>query len=425
MQPPTYLHDLLREGRGNDNWVYRRCVRHLPVVWMGLREYTACDLASRMEWEERITPTVLHRWYAAYVRRRGMVTRGGDNPNALRWVRYTLNRLLPPHTARVPVTSRASQQGPSLATLRLTQDTEERVRGLLAAPALHGCTARERYALRRLVSAAPVWRSASLLIHGVRPDDVAWFLEHRVGQTAPSWASRRGGGLAAAEVVPRGKHAWFPEALRAMVSRLPAATSDTPPVPHRRCRPLLLSSCTDTHPPHVVLYFRHFFRDDEMAYVQGLSAAMQARGFTPTHLRQVWDYIKSLWMHHAPHEGMPRTDCLFTNDTLWDWLLGVYRHQGGGGLAALGGNGRLPSACNKALTAAQVVVVSHSPHTGVSSLSSPLRVPTRTEYRRRIRMVACLEEPLPVAVFLAQAAATLPGPATARALPTPSDVLGR
>lgn len=265
--PPQFLSQILREGNRNshrappaspssgDNWVFRRCAKQLPLVWNGLREYTGRALESRMDWDDCITAVVLHRWYASFSR--VSHTTAQSSTGALRWTRYTLNRLLPKGGVRVTDTRNAQTSlllpdiggrgltlNPLLTALRLPHQAEAVVSELLADESLRVCTPRERYALRRFVSAAPLWHADAFLRAGVGEDDVAWFVDQRMH-----------------EAVPACKHGWFAAALRSLVSHVTSRGVPSP-APHRRTTPLLYTQSdgvdVQTCPIHVMIFFRHF-----------------------------------------------------------------------------------------------------------------------------------------------------------------------
>lgn len=68
--------------------------------------------------------------------------------------------------------------------------------------------------------------------------------------------------------------------------------------------------------------------------------------YTTTHVRQLWDFVRDLWWSLCPSPGLDRAEAPITTDRVWDFLLGVYRRQGGGGVAR---NERLPTPCIKGL----------------------------------------------------------------------------
>lgn len=89
-------------------------------------------------------------------------------------------------------------------------------------------------------------------------------------------------------------------------------------------------------------------------YILMMQTAFVSQDFTRTHTRQLWDFVKSFWMDAAPQSGCNRLcDAApgVTNESLWKWLLMIYRQQGGGGLSrhcsGLHQQHRLPSSCVK------------------------------------------------------------------------------
>ena len=87
----------------------------------------------------------------------------------------------------------------------------------------------------------------------------------------------------------------------------------------------------------VVLFFRHFFAGDEGDYVSGLQPCL--RNVSHTHRQQLWDFIRDCWFFVAErhpeweHRCLDRTQDLLprlTTDTVWEYLMQVYRRSGGG-----------------------------------------------------------------------------------------------
>ena len=117
-----------------------------------------------------------------------------------------------------------------------------------------------------------------------------------------------------------------------------------------------------------------------MAYVRDVQRTFLEHEYTVIHSRQLWDSVRDFWWFASAAAGHPptRSAIVVTPDLVWDFLLSVYRRQGGGGLLR---TERLPSPCAKALAATRCILSMET-----------LPPPTRTEYRRRIRCIAFAEE---------------------------------
>lgn len=89
----------------------------------------------------------------------------------------------------------------------------------------------------------------------------------------------------------------------------------------------------------------------EVLYVRAMQEVFVAHGFTKTHTRQLWDFVRGFWLAAVEKPGLARIPVAtsrVTNETVWDWLLSVYRQQGGGGTTRRGTNQQcLPSSCVK------------------------------------------------------------------------------
>lgn len=417
---PDYLVSLLRENnpRG-DGGVLRRCQKCLPVIWRGLAQYTGDPLLSRMAWEERVRPHVLQRWYAIW----SMAAAGGGNGKGERWMRYTLNRLAGRadfhvrHRTRAAADADVGAGGPRRSTTLQQQSRRRRLQLPVSIPKetyrplrlvhhqeavvsalLEGCppdapdVERMRYCLRRFVVSYPVWDVAT--VHAMTDEDVRWWIEHR----RPAVVADKGP-----------TDGWFDAVLQNTLAQVrlrwlltheeeeeeAVAPTAAAVAARRRTIPLLY----DTHrdgidlrriPVSVALFFRHYFRDDEREYVRRLQDDFLGRDLTITHTRQVWDFVRDWWIAQCPQPGSMCPNEVVIDDTkIWEWLLGVYRRQGGGGVTR---GGRLPTPCTKALCAIQVVLRHYDTTTTSREIRIRPREPTRIEFIRRIRIIAAQEE---------------------------------
>lgn len=370
--PPAFLRDSLRRGCRGEGPLLRRCERQLPAVWVGLRRYTGRTLASPLEWEEHVTYPVLQRWYLHETA--ADRTRYAD-PRERRMLRYTLNRLLlampaATHRRAVQDGDAWSPAGGGGGVLRPTQHQESAVVAALAASVpLIGGDRRLTRCLRRFVVYGPYFDAQS--VRTVTEAEVLWWLRERRPLLLPD-------GPAARDLELR---LWCVLRSLGPVPRGPPTRT----APRRWVTPLLCHATRDGVDTRLLpegdqIFFRHWFADDELAYLRTMQARMAARGLTAGHTRQLWDAIRHLWQHASGGPGTARAEVDVTNpDTVWRWLLAVYRRRGGGD-----GGLRLPSVCVRALGAARLVL----------EVAGGGWLPTRTEYTQRLRAVMCSEEPL-------------------------------
>ena len=192
---------------------------------------------------------------------------------------------------------------------------------------------REQYCLRKLVASFPLFVVTD--VKTLTDADVAW------------WTAER-----KPTVVPCRENVWFDSTLTRVLGDLRVAQGERQP---RARRPLLYGTGDGvdlTRIPHnVAVFFRHFYKQDEVEYVRRVQQTFLRRDFTVTHTLQVWDFVRDFW-HYAMEPGL--TECrsgtidrvrdvvpLLHADLIWDFLLAVYRRQGGGArrdhLASKGG----------------------------------------------------------------------------------------
>ena len=107
-------------------------------------------------------------------------------------------------------------------------------------------------------------------------DDIEWWLEHR-----------------RSVVWPRHK----PCPTDVLVRILPVNNDAATCLPRRH--PLFYPPSTGVDstciPDGVLLFFRHFFETDQLAYVLNTQRYFKSRGYTPTHCRQLWDFVRDFW----------------------------------------------------------------------------------------------------------------------------------
>ena len=259
---------------------------------------------------------------------------------------------------------------------------------------------REQYCLRKLVASFPLFDLGD--VRTLTDADVAW------------WTAER-----KATVVPGRENTWFDVTLGRLLGQLRSGETASPRV--RVHRPLLYRPEDGVDlariPHNVAIFFRHFFVSDEVHYVQRVQQTFLRRDFTATHTLQVWDFVRDLW-HYAVESGLSgrrpgsgidrRRDVvpLLSGDLLWDFLLAVYRRQGGGArrdhLPARGprlraGPGASP--CIKAMTSGRLATPDVPPpavRTVIDLWEGPESArpakPTRAELCHRIRLTAYAEE---------------------------------
>jgi hypothetical protein len=288
---PVFMRNMIRQCRTNErDWVGKKCIRFLGVVWTGLCEYTHCALDSPMLWDSVITIAVLQAWYNRFV------STSIASHNNLRWIRYTLNRLIPMNQDNGNAISliQTSRRMGKVLPLRLSQCQEDVVKQILSTDVngMHSWTTRECYAIRRFVAAFPIWDS-DVLHSGVSVAAIDWWLCDRMPL-----------------VVPRTHQRWFPDTLRALLSSITrhddcSTAANFVPLcsllyPTSDCFPV-----GTIFPYHCAIFFRHYFAADAKWWVKDMSRVFRSSGCTHIHVRQMWDHCKDFWLAHSPQ---PRDD---------------------------------------------------------------------------------------------------------------------
>lgn len=364
MDPPEFLIRLLQAACGTDNWVHRRCRRHLPTVWAGLADYVGRTLRSPRDWEDVVTPAVMQRFYHFWCRKCA--------PDAMqrRWVRYTLNRLAEPTAPRVRDQCGARDR---YVGLRITHQQEAVVQSLLqrfAASLPAKVLAGHRYVLRRFVVGGPYYTADA--VRRVCQAEVEWWLRERQAQ-----------------VVPRVRHGAFALRLWSALRLVGPVPNAGVPEVRRTSTPLLLSphgfvggDPADDIPEACQVFFRHYFESDAVEYVRGVQSTLRAERHGSVHARQLWDGLRHLWQYVTDDTpGRPLDERPLREsppELVWRWLLAVYRRHGGGDPHVL------PSVCMRALNAARLAMA----HAGGGAALD------RGEYLSRIHRAALVEEPL-------------------------------
>lgn len=244
------------------------------------------------------------------------------------------------------------------------------------------------YCLRRFVTAFPLWDEPGLRTVGAA--QVGWWLRDRMPSVVPV-EHRRWCPASSFPENGRRVRRLLPSALRATLSRWcglllgsssPAEEGLVTTTPLSLLYPARENLDVGGRLPlHCAIFFRHYFREDALEWVRDMSEVFFRSNSTVLHVRQLWDYCKDFWLFLAPQsrtESLPEVATRIHEETCWDWLLEVYRRQGGGGV--------MRSPCNKALTA-----LMHMQRTALVQPHLP-RPPARSEYASRIRGVAACEE---------------------------------
>lgn len=277
-----------------------------------------------------------------------------------RWTRYTLNRLaVRSDGTHIRDTNQCRYLG-----LRITHQQEGLVQRLMS-PIFDNLPASvfagHRYVLRRLVVGGPYFDEQS--VRNVPQAEVEWWLRERLPLVVP----------------PLG-HATFPMRLWSTLRMIARVSPSGAVHVGRTTTPLLCHPSIDDVPEACQAFFRHYFATDALEYIHTVRDRMRRDNIGTTHGRQLWDSLRRLWLFLTDEKsGRPfHRRILWQSESVWAWLLGVYRRHGGGDPQAL------PSVCLRALAAARLAQeIADAPH----------RV-ARREYLARIHIAACVEEPL-------------------------------